>query len=554
MTWNSVMQEPMSSSGGVARPHQRPSVSSVVEAAWGEPFPLQEYEVPAFPVDVLSPWQIAWVKANAVEMEIPDALAAIPTLAMVSAVSAKLFRVWATANYSEPLNEWYICAVESGTMKTEILRRAVAPLRAYDADRRKQAMEQYHIDEAILDSRKRAKEEASKALSKLSPGSPDWAQADEALRRTAIELANSKKPVIPSLTCDSITPEAIVTKMVDNDGKIAVVSDEGKFIDMIGGQYDKKGKPNFDVVLSAYSGADVQEDRISRGPSFLKNPALTAFVSAQPARLQDLMKIPNAIERGLIARWLIALPKSNVGFRKLDGPPAPQEVQAFYEACIRKLLSIEPTRDEMGQIVPTKLTLSPEAAALFSEFRKDLEPDLRPETGNLSPIIDWANKAHGHLLRLAGILHISDFAGSADLKPSNVIESETILRAWSLIDFFVPNVRAAYGNHGAGPALSKALRIARWLTREKLASFKTAEAHKALGGRFEKKELEDPLEILEMHNYIRPADTPEQDGRPRKPGRPPSQTFNVNPQVHALSRATCDRHNRNGKAEVPHDE
>ena len=122
--------------------------------------------------------------------------------------------------------------------------------------------------------------------------------------------------------------------MADNDEKMSVLSDEGGIFDILAGRYNG-GIPNLDLFLQSHSGSSVRVDRGSRKTVHMESPALTMGLSPQPEVLKSLTSKNGFRGRGLLARFLYALPESRLGFRLLDCDPVPDNVLHEYKNGIR---------------------------------------------------------------------------------------------------------------------------------------------------------------------------------------------------------------------------
>ena len=109
-------------------------------------------------------------------------------------------------------------------------------------------------------------------------------------------------------------------------------------------------------------------------------------------------------QRGLLGRFVYALPKSHLGYRNLEPRPIPGDVLRRYRSGIRQLIGFVP--DEIVQ-----LRLSQSAYQEWKEFQRAVELQFR-EGGLLETLKDWGSKLPGAALRLAGVFHVSDRIGS----------------------------------------------------------------------------------------------------------------------------------------------
>ena len=125
--------------------------------------------------------------------------------------------------------------------------------------------------------------------------------------------------------------------------------------------------------------------------------------------------------RGLIARFLYAMPVSRVGYRKTGAAPLPEAVQAAYDTHLQKLAT--GLAGWLGD--PAVLMLTPEAHAAIEVIEAEVEPALRDD-GKLADLKDWGSKYVGAVARIAGILHLAEHG--ADRGPITPISDDTVWR------------------------------------------------------------------------------------------------------------------------------
>jgi Protein of unknown function (DUF3987) len=91
-------------------------------------------------------------------------------------------------------------------------------------------------------------------------------------------------------------------------------SAEGGVFDIIGGRYNGN-VPNLDVWLKGHSGDPIRIDRKGRPPEYIPRPALTLGLMMQPDVLKSIAAQKTFRGRGLLARFMYAMPVSKVGRR-----------------------------------------------------------------------------------------------------------------------------------------------------------------------------------------------------------------------------------------------
>jgi len=326
-------------------------------------------------------------------------------------------------------------------------------------------------------------------------------------------------PVIPKVWVQDITPEHLGTQMSAYDERMALLSAEGGIFDIIGGRYSN-GVPNLDIFLQSHSGDPIRVDRGSRESVYLEHPALSMVLSPQPDVLKSIADAPGFRGKGLLARFLYLLPKSRLGYRKLETEPVPQQIRDRYEAIIHHLLNLEPTKNERGGILPYALHLSLPAYNEWLEFSKVVEKDLR-EGGRFETITDWAGKLPGAAIRIAGLLHCVEHPSQPW---SCQISLETMQQALGFASVFASHALKVFDLMGADKSLKGARKVWRWIERGRFLSFRKRDCYNALKGVFHRiADVEPLLDLLEERNYI--------VSEKQKTGGRPSVTYRVNPEL-----------------------
>ena len=154
-----------------------------------------------------------------------------------------------------------------------------------------------------------------------------------------------------------------------------------------------------DPYLKGHAGDELRVDRKSRGAEYVARPALTVGLAVQPDVLRKLTNQPGFRGRGLLARFLYALPVNTVGSRKIAPPAVPEEIAERYRvdlyALARSLLDEREAAKLVGNEDPIILTPTTPAAVRLIEFEAEVEPRLHPHHGDLAHIADWATSSSG---------------------------------------------------------------------------------------------------------------------------------------------------------------
>jgi Protein of unknown function (DUF3987) len=291
------------------------------------PTPLSRVPAPPpFPTQALGGWASDMVEAVAEATQTDPGMAGTLLLGALAAAAGGHAEVEVRTGWREPVNLYVVAAAAAGTRKSAVFRALMDPLRA--AERTLMDTIGPSLLEATVqrDAARLAAEKASRRA-----GAADPAQRDERLADAITAQAFTDAitvPAVPRLLADDITPEAMISLLAEQGGRLAVISAEGGLFDVLAGRYSKT--PNLDAVLKGHAGDTLRVDRKGRPPEYVERPALTLALAVQPAVLEAVGAIGEFVGRGLLARFLYALPPSTVGRRKVGADPVPAEVAACY--------------------------------------------------------------------------------------------------------------------------------------------------------------------------------------------------------------------------------
>lgn len=356
----------------------------------------------------------------------------------------------------------------------------------------------------------------------MSTANPQEALADATA--AAKEAAAIAVPALPRLMTDDVTPEACVSLMAAQGGRIAVLSAEGDvFATLTGTRYS--AAPNLAVFLKAHVGDAIQVDRKGRESETIERPAMTLGVTTQPATLQGLASQPGFRDRGVLGRILYSLPVNTVGSRNNTPTPVPEPTETTYRDALQTLVLLLADHD-----TPHHLELTPDARQTLLDFQDWIEPRLHPRTGQLAPITDWASKLAGHVVRIAALLHLAHTFTTGYAGP---ITADNMHAAERVGRYYLDHALAVYDLMGRShPDLDDARCVLDWITkfcdRTGRDTFARRDALRGLqSNRFPAAEdLEPALKLLVEHGHIRPK-TAEKNSK----GGRPSHTYEVHPRV-----------------------
>jgi len=487
-------------------------------AAWDKPVPLgTRHVLPPFPVDALPGWVGKMVSGVAAETQTPADIPGTIALATLSAASGGRIAVCVRDGWEEPANIYAAAVAEPGTRKSAVYRALTAPL--YSAERvLNEAVEQERYQREAERVRLEQAEKAARDKLLKDKG-PDALMAAAGAAR---ELEEFRIPQALQLVTGDVSPEECITILDEQDGRLAIMSAEGRVFDIITGRYSN-GEPCLSPFLEGHAGDPLRVNRRGRY-EYIERPALTIGVCIQPAVLQWIASKPRLRGQGLLARFLYSVPPDLVGYRVSEPDAVPGDVRSTYEGTLKAMVLSLSEWDK-----PMTLKLTDPAREVIIDYLETIEPRLRPD-GDLYGVRDWAAKLAGAVVRLAALMHIAGYLKDGYQQP---VTEDTVRSAIRLGDYYTTHALAAFGAMTGTRHLGLAGAILGWLypegSREHHGEFSRRDAHRQFqerdGHATTAEDITGALQLLETHGYIRLIPAPPRSGK----GRPPAPRYEVCP-------------------------
>ncbi len=462
-----------------------------------------------------------WVRDVAEALQCPPDLPAVFSLAVVSCAIGGTFEVRLNETWTTPTQIFVCVALESGESKTPVYQLATRSIHSFEkseAIRLQGSLAEVATQRRYLEKRLGALEAKAGKLDDEKA-----AETLEELTRLRLELENLPSAVSPKLYVDDATPEALVRAMGFQQGRLAILSDEGGPLDHMAGRYSDR-VPHIEVYLQAYSGSSIRVERVTREGGCIDDPALTIGVTVQPSVLQELGESRRLRSRGLVARFLMAVPVMRVGTRDPDPDAIPVQTLERFDERVTALLNLTRLNENL-QRPPKRVLLGDEhVRPIVVQAKTWIEP-LLADGEQYAHLRDWCNK-WDRIARLAAILHLAE---SEDLhRLPQQINAATADRARLIYEYFLAHALGTYDLFGADPEQAGARHVLAWLKRRELREFSARDVFNGNRGQFRRMEhLQGPLRILEEYGWIRqapPTSAPGPNG-----GRPRSPRYEVPP-------------------------
>ncbi|MDO8774293.1 MAG: YfjI family protein [Burkholderiaceae bacterium] len=488
------------------------AVPAVEPPVWPDPILPGALRTPPIPPEVLPSWLADMARAVSESTQTPPALAVMSALAVLATVLHRRFEVAPFGDsYTEPLALWTLSASPSGTRKSAVLNAMLGPL--------------VHWEKLLRDRMRGdiAKVNATRAVAKkrVERLLVDAAKAKEPSEREAIraevEREETEMPEeirAPRLFTGDTTAERLQAMLVEHGERMAVHSDEAGIFLIMAGIYNG-GAANIDVFLQGHAGSPMRVDRAGRS-AHVDKPALSFGLLIQPDVMSEVAGSSRFRGSGLLARFLYAMPASNVGTRDVRRhTPIPEEVADEYERYLFSLLEGVPGAVE----APKVLTLSEAAREVWLDLAEEIERQ-QGEGGRYESINDWTSKLPGAVARIAALLELAETGLDAV-----EVSFDSMDRALRLGRLLIPHAQAAFGLLGTDAVDNDASAILKWARANDRTEFTRRECQKGQEGRFRNMDrLQKALARLEHQDVVR-------EFKRHNKGAPSTTAYSVNPKA-----------------------
>jgi putative DNA primase/helicase len=470
--------------------------------AWPDPILPGQRPVPEIPAALLPSWLGDMAGAVAESTQTPSAMAVMISLSVLATCLHRRFEVapWGEDDdYSEPLALWTLTALPSGSRKSAVIGDLAKPLVEWEKlERDRLRPEIVRVEAARL--------VAKKQIEKLTKAATNVESAERERIQNLIQDEKKAMPaevIAPRLFTGDITSERLQQLLAEHAERMAVLSDEAGIFNIMAGLYSG-GMASIDVFLQGHAGASMRVDRAGR-TAHLDRPALSFGLALQPDVLADVADNRRFRDSGLLARFLFAMPVSNVGKRDVRRRwSIPSFVSKEYE---RRLFGLLEGR-ELVASRPRVLGMSKAARAVWLDFAEEIEHAMA-EHGALESIGDWAAKLSGAAARIAALCELAQRGVGAQ-----AVEADVTEKAVQLCRLLIPHAQAAFGLLGADSVDGDAAAIVRWARDKRLPTFNKSKCQKALEGRFRSvARLDKAIERLEQSDAAKVEKQPNRGAR-----------------------------------------
>lgn len=406
-------------------------------------------------------------------------------LSVISAAIGHKFEITVKEGYSEPLNEYFLVAMDSGERKTPVFNQILSPISHWERVKVKEA----ESENAKISTVLTLKNKQIKALeNKYAKSESDTDQADILKKIKEINLCLPELMVPEKIFTDDSTTEAFIELLANNMGHLAIFSDEGGIFDIMAGRYSN-GKANIDAFLKGHVGSQIKVARKGQTEIVIENPYVTIGMTVQPNVLKSVIQNDTFVGRGLAARFKYFVPSSRVGRRNVNATPVSRSVKDAYQCCISTLLDLGADKSAKKTI-----KLSSKALQCWHEFSAKIEARLQ-KGNDFEKIKPWANKMAGSAVRIAGLVHIVKNLGTDPT--SKPIQSSTMKKAFDFMQVSAMHALVVFDKMKIDASIELAQKILDWLVEEKIRCFRKRDCQQKFKTDTRKtKEIEKAIQVL----------------------------------------------------------
>lgn len=462
-----------------------------------DPLPLDlsaVSKIEPFPTHRLPPVFRNMVRAVAANKQVPEDLPAMFGIGAISTLAGPRVAVTRGQGWTEPLNTYGMTVMDSGGGKSPGVTDVIAPLRRIQKQMRTEHVELLNSQIDELDAQRGAVSRDVAAANRIED------------RIKALEEAKHNSPRL-TLGSDT-TIESVAEIMSRNGGSAAILDAEGEFFAMLSGRYTKQ-VANLGLALKAYDGDPYEVGRIGRHQADIERAILTMSLGVQPTVMEAAAKNPAMVERGLLARFMFAIPPSLVGTRDAEGAPYDHDALNAWSAALENVALLDIPDQDTADF--PALRLEPAARKLHIDYCQWMEHRLHPDTGDLGNLTGWASKHKGRAMRIAGLLHLVAGFGVEQRIGEQAMSVGIEVCRWAI----GPAIAVfSSGAADVAPDDSQCLDVLAWIRRDRPQQFTVRDAQRKIRKNWvDRVKMAEALDRLVALGHLTPSSSVDRAGR-----------------------------------------
>ena len=485
---------------------------------WDTPESL-ERQVPAapdFPIDALPEDVRLYVEDHVERIQCPVdmmAMAAIVELAGLIGKDATIRPKDLDSEWSERACLWHILISPKSTMKSSALKaglKNINRIQARDSVIDAQEKKKYLAKAYEYEMRKKAFDKICKDTLKNDP-SAELPEIPESLKEPPTKPQSRRRIIKDS------TLEKTADLMILSPG-LTMATDElaGFMLNM--NRYSVGSDRQF--YLECYSGGTHHVDRVSRGEQFIPNMYMNIVGGIQPTVARQIFCSKDS-DDGFFERFVPVYPERKKDWKLVDRYPNLDIRDMMSNLCDKlagknwfKILSRDNDSNNEAYGKPY--------VSFDSHAQKTFDAWLTQHMAELAnmdeddPVLGFAGKRRGLLVRLCLIFHLAKWAGG-DHTNVKLVSDETLKDALTLLEgYIIPMQERVMAAFSMSEFDDDVQRIIRWIKTKKIKKFKSREIlRKQWSGMKVNKDIIPKLEYLVELNWLRlePTEPGEKGGR-----------------------------------------
>lgn len=425
-------------------------------STWPTPQPLTaKIEEEPYPIDALPDTIRSSVEEVLGFVKAPVSMVATSAISALSLAIQSLFDVQRAERLKSPVGVFSTIIADSGERKSTCDGLFFQAVRDYESEQEeagKSVANDYKAALAIWESKSNGIKDKIRLLAKEN-------KSTAGLEADLRDLENSKPelPRFPRIMYGDITPEELAYKLAKLWPSGGVVSAEAGIVFGSAGMSGDSVMRNLARLNQLWDGNELAIDRRTSESFKVKGARLSVALQVQSSTLLTFFKKSGELARGsgFLARFLLAWPESTQGNRPYSEPPKNWPYLAKFNRRITEILNLPAPIDENGSLVPTLLTLTPDAKSAWIEYYNSIEFELAAG-GELFDVRDVASKSADNAARLAALFHV--FEGGLGAIGVDALERASRIAAWHLSES-----RRFFGELALPAEMADAVRLDNWL-------------------------------------------------------------------------------------------
>lgn len=226
---------------------------------------------------------------------------------------------------------------------------------------------------------------------------------------------------------------------------------------------------------------------------------MSICLACQPYVFDNMINNTAFRGSGLIARFVYCFPKSNIGTRRYDTQPVPEDVAENYKRLVYKLLG-------------TKFTYHDEKKLYMHFDGKAYHEFVDYYNGHIEALLltemafckDWGGKYHGLILRLCGIIHCVKCALNDADPVETRVNIDTFCNAIEIAEYFREQAIYAYSLGDVDIGTVKAEKVLGKIRSKNIRQIRQNDLYKLCRCTLFKNaaDFAETMDMLEEYGYI----------------------------------------------------